>query len=381
MAPLALLLVLWLCPGPQGLDPLDPGLLAQGRARLQEAQLLAQHPQLGACWAGALGRLDVGCQELDEEQQSRIALAFAHCHLQRSGRPFPPCEAGSSVRACTQHMDPVAFGVYTEFFTHAHSLCYLLRGEAWRRRAQRTAHRLVASSEGVSARLEETKRLAEQAARGAGGHPALPGGDSPPRGAAQTDAAGLLHGLILLALVAVNVYLERTLSGLVLENAEASSDPTEALARWVGLCRRLCAGAGLAVLAYCTLTYRDVAQQSRELLRGLQETRAQMQDILQETERLLAQRGQKPSQDSMEFVDSGFPEPLSQPERGAPWGPGAEGRTSSPKPRSGSPARQRARLQRRPSRRDSEPHDNPPPWDRLCRYDLRRRPSLQLPPR
>ncbi|XP_075774576.1 uncharacterized protein LOC142826075 isoform X5 [Pelodiscus sinensis] len=328
MAPLALLLVLWLCPGPQGLDPLDPGLLAQGRARLQEAQLLAQHPQLGACWAGALGRLDVGCQELDEEQQSRIALAFAHCHLQRSGRPFPPCEAGSSVRACTQHMDPVAFGVYTEFFTHAHSLCYLLRGEAWRRRAQRTAHRLI-----------------------------------------------------LLALVAVNVYLERTLSGLVLENAEASSDPTEALARWVGLCRRLCAGAGLAVLAYCTLTYRDVAQQSRELLRGLQETRAQMQDILQETERLLAQRGQKPSQDSMEFVDSGFPEPLSQPERGAPWGPGAEGRTSSPKPRSGSPARQRARLQRRPSRRDSEPHDNPPPWDRLCRYDLRRRPSLQLPPR
>ncbi|XP_075774574.1 uncharacterized protein LOC142826075 isoform X3 [Pelodiscus sinensis] len=379
MAPLALLLVLWLCPGPQGLDPLDPGLLAQGRARLQEAQLLAQHPQLGACWAGALGRLDVGCQELDEEQQSRIALAFAHCHLQRSGRPFPPCEAGSSVRACTQHMDPVAFGVYTEFFTHAHSLCYLLRGEAWRRRAQRTAHRLVASSEGVSARLEETKRLAEQAARGAGGHPALPGGDSPPRGAAQTDAAGLLHGRAGgfpgdagggrpaapgLRRDREPPQLPAPLpgggvagSGLrLLPPADRQRRPAahlqpahrwgqEALARWVGLCRRLCAGAGLAVLAYCTLTYRDVAQQSRELLRGLQETRAQMQDILQET------------------------------------GPGAEGRTSSPKPRSGSPARQRARLQRRPSRRDSEPHDNPPPWDRLCRYDLRRRPSLQLPPR
>ncbi|XP_075774575.1 uncharacterized protein LOC142826075 isoform X4 [Pelodiscus sinensis] len=377
MAPLALLLVLWLCPGPQGLDPLDPGLLAQGRARLQEAQLLAQHPQLGACWAGALGRLDVGCQELDEEQQSRIALAFAHCHLQ--------------------------------------SLCYLLRGEAWRRRAQRTAHRLVASSEGVSARLEETKRLAEQAARGAGGHPALPGGDSPPRGAAQTDAAGLLHGRAGgfpgdagggrpaapgLRRDREPPQLPAPLpgggvagSGLrLLPPADRQRRPAahlqpahrwgqEALARWVGLCRRLCAGAGLAVLAYCTLTYRDVAQQSRELLRGLQETRAQMQDILQETERLLAQRGQKPSQDSMEFVDSGFPEPLSQPERGAPWGPGAEGRTSSPKPRSGSPARQRARLQRRPSRRDSEPHDNPPPWDRLCRYDLRRRPSLQLPPR
>ncbi|XP_030403157.1 uncharacterized protein LOC115643356 isoform X3 [Gopherus evgoodei] len=162
--PPTLLLLLWLCPAPQALAP-DPGLLAQGRARLREAQTLAQHPQLGACWAGALGRLDAGCQQLGEEQQSRMALAFAHCHLQRSGRPFPRCEAGSSVRACTQHMDPVAFGVYTEFFTHAHSICYLLRSEAWQQRAESTVHRLVASSEGVAERLEETNQLAEQAAR------------------------------------------------------------------------------------------------------------------------------------------------------------------------------------------------------------------------
>ncbi|XP_043390313.1 uncharacterized protein LOC119564925 isoform X6 [Chelonia mydas] len=163
--PPALLLVLCLYPAPQGLAPPDPGLLAQGRARLREAQTLAQHPQLGACWAGALGRLDGGCQQLGEEQQSRIALAFAHCHLQRSGRPFPRCEASSSVRACTQHMDPVAFGVYTEFFTHAHSICYLLRSEAWQQQAESTVHRLVASSEGVAERLEETNQLAEQAAR------------------------------------------------------------------------------------------------------------------------------------------------------------------------------------------------------------------------
>nr|XP_048688950.1 protein brambleberry-like [Caretta caretta] len=163
--PRALLLMLCLYPAPQGLAPPDPGLLAQGRARLREAQTLAQHPQLGACWAGALGRLDGGCQQLGEEQQSRIALAFAHCHLQRSGRPFPRCEAGSSVRACTQHMDPVAFGVYTEFFTHAHSICYLLRSEAWQQQAESTVHRLVASSESVAERLEETNQLAEQSAR------------------------------------------------------------------------------------------------------------------------------------------------------------------------------------------------------------------------
>ncbi|XP_074926880.1 uncharacterized protein LOC116823933 isoform X2 [Chelonoidis abingdonii] len=181
--------------------------------------------------------------------------------------------------------------------------------------------------------------------------------------------------LILLGLVGGNVYLERVVSGLVLENTEAGSDPTEALASWVGLCRRLCAGAGLAVLAYCVLTYRDVAQQSREVLRGLQETWAQMQHILQETERLLAQRGPDPSQVSANFADSGFPEPLSQLEQGAPSAD--ELNTSSPRSLSRSPARQSARPQRRPGRQDSETHNIPVPLDGLCCYDLRRRPSLQ----
>ncbi|XP_037744481.1 uncharacterized protein LOC119564925 isoform X10 [Chelonia mydas] len=292
--PPALLLVLCLYPAPQGLAPPDPGLLAQGRARLREAQTLAQHPQLGACWAGALGRLDGGCQQLGEEQQSRIALAFAHCHLQRSGRPFPRCEASSSVRACTQHMDPVAFGVYTEFFTHAHSICYLLRSEAWQQQAESTVHRLVASSEGVAERLEETNQLAEQAARAqeatlrsqeeilrhgellrqtlqdssrgvreafrdmqeAAGRQRLAFAEIVNRlsflhrflvGESQALGSFLYHlltssaallltssqrtagaRLILLGLVGGNVYLERVVSGLVLENTEAGSDPTNA---------------------------------------------------------------------------------------------------------------------------------------------------------
>ncbi|XP_067408449.1 uncharacterized protein [Emydura macquarii macquarii] len=407
--PPALLLALCLCPACPSLAPPDPGLLAQGRARLREAQVQAQHPtKLGACWAGALGRLQTGCQQLGEEQQSRIALAFAHCHLQRSGRPFPRCEAGSSVRACTQHMDPVAFGVYTEFFTHAHSICYLLRSEAWQQRAESAVDRLVASSEGVAERLEETNQLAEQAARAqeaalrsqeeilrhgellretlqdssrgvreafqdmqeSAGRQRLAFAEMVNRlsflhrflvGESQalgtflyhllTSSAALLltssqrtagARLVLLALVGVNIYLERVVSGLVLENPEASYDPTEALARWVGLCRRLCAGTGLAVLAYAALTYRDVAQQSREVLRGLQETRAQMQHILQET--------------------------------------GAERKSCSPRRRSRSRSRSRSRLQRSTGRLDSETLDVPVPLDGLCRYELQRRPSPETPP-
>ncbi|XP_042307513.1 uncharacterized protein LOC121922319 isoform X3 [Sceloporus undulatus] len=143
----------------------DPGLLSQGRTHWQQARELARHPRYGTCWIGALEQLDAGCKELDEEKQSHIALAFAHCHLQRSGRGFPPCKPHSSIRDCTQHMDSVAFGVYTEFFTHAHSICYFLHNEAWQQRAQDTVHRLTSSSESVARQLESTNQLAEEIVR------------------------------------------------------------------------------------------------------------------------------------------------------------------------------------------------------------------------
>lgn len=77
------LLLFSFCPSIWTLVFPDPGLLSQGHSRLQQAYEMARHPRYGTCWTRALGQLDVGCKELDEEQQSRIALAFAHCHLQR----------------------------------------------------------------------------------------------------------------------------------------------------------------------------------------------------------------------------------------------------------------------------------------------------------
>ncbi len=38
-------------------------------------------------------------------------------------------------------MDPVAFNTYTEFFTHAHSICHYLQSERWQQRAENTIHR------------------------------------------------------------------------------------------------------------------------------------------------------------------------------------------------------------------------------------------------
>ncbi|KAG8129846.1 hypothetical protein E2320_016586 [Naja naja] len=345
----ASLLLFFFCFIACDLYSLDPGLLSQGRSHLQWVQELARHPRYGPCWMEALRKLDGGCKELNEEQQSHIALAFAHCHLQRSGRKFPPCEIGSSIRDCTQHMDPVAFGVYTEFFTHAHAICYFLHNEAWQQQAQDTVHRLISSSEMVAHQLESTNQLAEETARIQNAtlrsqeqilrdgellwqtlriHQAFQElqnsaieqrvafaeifnrvaflhrfvvGES---NALYSVFFHLLSGvtallltssqrtararLILLTLVGANIYLERVVCNFLLDRSEEGYDLTENVSFWVGLTRRTFAGLCIAILAYFIWTYKDPAKQNQEVLQSLQETRKEIQQLLQETERLLA---------------------------------------------------------------------------------------------
>ncbi|KAM5145323.1 uncharacterized protein ACMZJ9_012671 isoform 2-T2 [Mantella aurantiaca] len=142
-------------------DP-DVSILENGKTQLQVFQNFAQHPRYGDCWRRALQRVDVGCKQLNEEEQSRIALAFTHCHLERSGRDYPACTKHSTVRQCTRGMDSVAFNAYTEFFTHAHSICYYLQNELWQERTQDIIARLTVNSDSVARQLEATNVMAEE---------------------------------------------------------------------------------------------------------------------------------------------------------------------------------------------------------------------------
>ncbi|XP_058873164.1 uncharacterized protein LOC131723409 [Acipenser ruthenus] len=154
-------LLCWFRPA-EPLLPEAAGVIAEGRAQLERVEHFASQPRYGECWSAALRRVDVGCKDFNEETQSRIALAFAHCHLQRSARSFPLCAEGSSVQDCTRHMDALAFSTYTEFFTHAHSICYFLQSEAWQLQAENTVQRLTENSAHVALQLEATNRLAER---------------------------------------------------------------------------------------------------------------------------------------------------------------------------------------------------------------------------
>ncbi|KAM8862501.1 uncharacterized protein AB9W97_017832 isoform 3-T4 [Spinachia spinachia] len=59
-------------------------------------------------------------------------------------------------------MDAVAFNTYTEFFTHAHSICHYLQSDTWQSRAEDTMHRLTESSADVAEQLQSTRQMAEE---------------------------------------------------------------------------------------------------------------------------------------------------------------------------------------------------------------------------
>ncbi|KAL8164315.1 UNVERIFIED_CONTAM: hypothetical protein K2H54_048866 [Gekko kuhli] len=127
---------------------------------------------------------------------------------------------------------------------------------------------------------------------------------------------------ILLASVGASVYLESVICSLLVDNLDSGHDLTESLSFWVGLCRWGFAALGLAVLAYFIWSYKDPVKQSRKVLESLQETQVEFRRLLQETERLLAERdlllhsSGLCAKNEVSF-DSGVPEQLSSSECGA----------------------------------------------------------------
>lgn len=133
----------------------------RGAMQLRRMRVLAAQPRHGDCWARALHDVDARCRQLTVEQQSRLALRFTHCHLSSSGRDAPSCPEESGVSVCTASMDSSSFHIFTEFFTHTHSICHFLQSQAWSRRAEDAMHRLTESSAGVAQQLESTQQLTE----------------------------------------------------------------------------------------------------------------------------------------------------------------------------------------------------------------------------
>ncbi|XP_075434540.1 uncharacterized protein LOC142471940 isoform X1 [Ascaphus truei] len=453
LSPLALSLLLCQCCARA--DP-DAGVMEVGRVQLQKLQDFARHPRFGECWSRALQRVDVGCKRLNEEEQSRIALAFTHCHLERSGRDFPACTGRSSIRQCTRGMDSVAFNAYTEFFTHAHSICYYLQNEIWQEQAQDIILRLTVNSDSVARQLEATNLMAEEMIQAQNAtlrsqeeilrngrllkqtlqestlgmkqafqEMQQSAGEQRLLFAEIFNRVSFLHQfvvgesnslysflynlvacaavflltstqrtagarLVLFGVVAANVYTERMICSSFLGSADSSFDQTESIAFWVGIARRTSTFVGLCVLLYVTATHRDVQRQSLEVLLGLQETKAELQSILQEAEKLLTQprlsQDQTPQHRDLIFGDSGIADPsfiqalppVQDPLLLSLYTAPPEAQvTSTPKRRSRSPSRRLSRGGRSSSRAsDPAVYHIPVTQPLIPRYSLRSGASL-----
>ncbi|XP_007245898.2 uncharacterized protein LOC103030869 [Astyanax mexicanus] len=330
----------------------DKTLEEKGRDELRKVRDLAVQPRYGECWSRALEKIHTGCREFTADMQSMIAVAFTHCHLRRSGRNFPECPEGSDVKVCTRDMDPVAFNTYTEFFTHAHSICHYLQSEQWQNRAENTIHRLTENSASVAEQLASTQRMAEdlveaQSAALKSQETILRNGEEL-KNTLQDSTNGLRDvfaemrlsvqeqqvafaeifnrmaflqsfimseshtlsslfynalafcasflltstrrtsgaRLFLFGLVALNVYLERLICRMVLENDNPGYQQMERIAMLVGLLRKAMLVIGSFVLLYFALRFRNVNRESLEILKELKETRSSLQQTLRKAERL-----------------------------------------------------------------------------------------------
>ena len=96
---------------------LDASLERRAAAGREQLELLKRDAASSPCWEAALSKLETGCRALDDETQSRLAIAFTNCHLAKSGLPTYACTDAMTVEACTAPMaastSGLAFSSYT----------------------------------------------------------------------------------------------------------------------------------------------------------------------------------------------------------------------------------------------------------------------------
>ena len=71
--------------------------------------------------------------------QSRLALDFANCFLDKAGQRTYPCTGNNDeFKKCMKEMDSNAFTAFSNFFTHTHNMCQFLMSQMWRENTAKT---------------------------------------------------------------------------------------------------------------------------------------------------------------------------------------------------------------------------------------------------
>nr|XP_054752079.1 uncharacterized protein LOC129257712 [Lytechinus pictus] len=134
-----------------------------GQTQVMNIQRDSHHPKYGTCWVSALQTVAAGCKRLTDDEQSRMALTLANCHLAKAGFDTYNCDETMDIKDCLNPMkgDSISFNAYTEFFTHTQDICFFLQSQVWHEQTEETVEKLTQSSEDVAIQLEVTGKLQE----------------------------------------------------------------------------------------------------------------------------------------------------------------------------------------------------------------------------
>lgn len=143
--------------------PLAALSVAQGER--QYKAVLAKIPEYGACWSDAVARLERACDDVNEELQGRLALAFTSCFLTKMGQEPLNCSESEPLSRCkplAQFLERPLATSYSQFFTHTQVICAFLRSRQWQQEAAHTISELGASSMRATAELQRAAKVQEK---------------------------------------------------------------------------------------------------------------------------------------------------------------------------------------------------------------------------
>ncbi|KAK5930350.1 hypothetical protein CgunFtcFv8_026589 [Champsocephalus gunnari] len=124
---------------------------------LAEAKQMEISP-LDGCHYKVVARLKTRCENLPEEQLAKLGVVLFNCQAEAEGRCTFPCTEEMTIKECTADMDSDTWNAYHIVSNRARSVCYAMRQQLFRRRAEHTVNALISTA---TSQLDAMKDLKE----------------------------------------------------------------------------------------------------------------------------------------------------------------------------------------------------------------------------
>ncbi|XP_068174954.1 protein brambleberry isoform X2 [Antennarius striatus] len=131
-------------------------MMTADEAFLAEAKQMEVSP-LDSCHYGVVARLKASCEGLSEEQLAKLGVALFNCQAEGEGRRTYSCSEEMTLKQCTAEMDSDTWNAYHIISNRARSVCYAVRQQLFRRRAEQTVNALISTATSQLSTMKDLK--------------------------------------------------------------------------------------------------------------------------------------------------------------------------------------------------------------------------------